>query len=152
MVEFVLKMPPRGKKNSRPIFKNKKTGKMFLGKDKVQRSYEASMITAMKEIMEAQVERTWPLEGSVEASYHISFKGYQRSDFDNVLAMINDCAQEAGLFLDSDRQIRRVASVEVCDYTGEDRIVARFASIEKPKKLASKSKKLSEIAALFRRE
>jgi len=145
MIEITIPMRPRGKKNSRPIFLNKKTKRPFLGKDSGQHAYEKQMICHFLEVVNKT--KDLPLRGKIRAEYFLFFNKKSRSDLDNVIAMINDCAQSSGL-IENDKDVKLISRAEIFENTGEEKIICRFGLIGVEK---SESKKLSDLAALFRK-
>lgn len=148
MYRFVVPLRPRGSKNSRPIFKNKKTGKMFLGKDKKLHQYFEDIEKHLKEQMADYKDVLFPLTGPLQAKYVFCFNKKQRADIDNAQLSINDGAQKSGL-IENDKMIKKIVGVEVKENFGSDQIIFYVGKLDqdsKPNKVS-----LNEALKLFKR-
>jgi Holliday junction resolvase RusA-like endonuclease len=115
--KFELPLRPKTKKNSRPIFKNKKTGKHFLGKSEKLRAYEKEA----KKLLIAELEKMgegFPLTCKVKTRYRFDYVGglpkVQIADICNLVTMMNDLIQDAGI-IENDRQIKVIEHAEVVE-------------------------------------
>jgi len=135
---FEIPVRPTTKKNGRPIFKNKKTGKHFLGKTKAKREYEEGAIKILKgQLAESGLKE--PLTGRIRATLYFDFTRVCMADMDNLMNMAYDCAEKAGI-LSNDRLVKQ-ARIKIRD-DGEalvDRTVMIFEPIDKEKKKAFKN-------------
>lgn len=107
------------KKNNRPIFKNKKTGKIFLGKNNDQSSFERDAIF----ILNAQRNChgiSKPLSGNLRLNYlRLEFVKSQRADLDNILTSVFDAIQGAGI-INNDKQFKFVTNISCLENMGKD--------------------------------
>ena len=129
-VVYYAKIPVdkhRTKKNSRPIFTNRKTGKSFLGKDKSLASAENSMVSVLR-AQRARYGIDEPIKFDVWILFLFWFdsyytkKGYRAKtlgDLSNLYQLPEDCLQKAGV-IENDSQIcshdlsRRLPGKENC--------------------------------------
>ena len=117
LFEIPFRLKP--KKNNRPIYKNKKTGKYFLGKSQSLQDFEKEIGF----ILNAQKNRqgiSTPLSGDlVIRKMRFEFKGAQRSDLDNTLTAALDALQDAGV-IENDKQFKLIQNVWVIPNSGRD--------------------------------
>lgn len=114
--KFTIELKPRGKKNSRPIFINKKTGKHFLGKDKDLVSYENDALMLLKFQKNAQGIKL-PYECKMKGRFIFRFAGKTLLDVDNGLNMALDLLQKAEI-IKNDRQIKFIDHLAILEETG----------------------------------
>jgi Holliday junction resolvase RusA-like endonuclease len=103
--QFFIQMTPMVKKNSRPIFKNKKTGKHFLGKDQKLINYESDAVLCLKSQRGISGLRE-PLAGILEAKLFFVFSDDCRCDVDNLATMAFDVTAKAGI-ITNDKMVKR---------------------------------------------
>jgi len=126
---FELPFRLKSKKNNRPIFKNKKTGRYFLGK--------SQKFTAFEEesgfILNAQKNRqgiSKPLSGDLKIiQMRFEFKGAQRSDLDNMLTSMLDLLQDSGI-IENDKQFKLIQNVWVIPNAGRDHTMIQIGPLE----------------------
>lgn len=112
------------KKNARPIFRNKKTGKVFLGKSDRLKEFEERcqlILTAQKNRYGLKEPISYPLQVNY---LRIEIEGAQRQDLDNILTSIFDAMQDCGI-IKNDKQFRYVNSLYIID-----RAIRDLATIE----------------------
>jgi Holliday junction resolvase RusA-like endonuclease len=121
---FVVELTPVSKKNSRPIFRNRKTGKTFLGKDDKLKQYENNaQLLLQAQCGVANLRK--PLSGYLCAHFTFSFKEKCPMDGDNMLGAAQDVASSAGIIID-DKCLKHV-ELEVVENTGvPDRTIMLF--------------------------
>lgn len=119
---FVIDLAPKSKKNSRPIFRNKKTGKVFIGKSSKLTEYENAVLL----ILTSQKNRyglAQPLECKCRLDLVFEMKTTLRLDADNAILGVSDALQAAGVIL-NDKLFKR-GSWDTVEETGKpDRIIA----------------------------
>lgn len=103
--QFTIPLTPRIKKNSRPIFKNKKTGKHFLGKSTGLQEYEENCTIILQAQKNSKGIRE-PLQGKLRAFFQFEFGGCCRADFDNLIGTASDVLQRSGIIA-NDKQIKK---------------------------------------------
>lgn len=93
---FILPFASVSKKNSRPIFKNKKTGRPFLGKSKRLEQFEESALLFLTTQKNAQgLKEPISVPCCLRATFW--FKDKRMRDADNQLNTIKDSLQAAGV-------------------------------------------------------
>ena len=131
---YVFELPFRlkSKKNNRPIFKNKKTGKYFLGKSAGFTDFENEMML----VLVSQKNRQGiakPLSGDLcVRQIRFEFKGAQRSDLDNMLTSLLDGLQDAGI-IENDKQFKLIQNIWVVPDSGRDHTTVEIGPLVKPK-------------------
>jgi Holliday junction resolvase RusA-like endonuclease len=96
----------RQKKNSRPIFYNKKTGKPFVGKDKSLGSFEKDSSAVLKSQM-WKYGRVFPIKNRICVDYYFRFEKASKADLDNLITSAQDLLQLIGI-IENDKQIKRL--------------------------------------------
>ena len=76
------------KKNSKQLFKNSKTGKMFITSSNKVKSWDADALIQLQEI-------TQKFEGKIQVDYMFFVKDRVQRDLDNMIASVNDILQLA---------------------------------------------------------
>jgi Holliday junction resolvase RusA-like endonuclease len=137
-MKFVFSIPvlARSKKNSRPIYTNKKTGRPFLGKSDNLTDYEQTCAILLN-IQKNKLGIRKPLEGPLRVDYLFEFKGEAKVDFDNAITGITDVLQAPGPkdkfkvgIIQNDKQIKK-GSFEIRENTGLiDRITIEIEIME----------------------
>ena len=130
MYKFEIQMKPRGKKNSRPIFVNKKTGARFVGKDKSLVEHEnqaALMVNAQKNIQGI----TKPLTGKLKWRCVFRFEKKCMADVDNLLNFLFDTMQKCGV-VENDRLFRFCDHLVILDETGLPDQTTLWLEVMKP--------------------
>ena len=123
MIWFTIDLAARSKKNHRPIFKNARTGKVFLGKDAGLVQYEKDchlILTAQKN----RLGMKEPLSGRLHCECVFEFKGKNRADLDNLTTMAWDVCVSAGIIADD--FLIKSCKMEVRYDTGKDRTLIGF--------------------------
>lgn len=116
---FEIPFRLKSKKNNRPIFKNKKTGRVFLGKSREFAQFEQEMNLVLRAQKNKQGIAT-PLTGDLCLSLmRVEFKGAQRSDLDNIMASIFDSLQDAAI-IENDKQFKLLQNIWVIPNAGRD--------------------------------
>ena len=95
-MKYIFDVPVlvRSKKNHRPIYINRKTGKPFLGKGDALQDFEETCAILLN-IQKNKLGIREPLKGSLRVNYLFEFKGNTAGDVDNFMASVND-VMEAG--------------------------------------------------------
>jgi len=98
-----LRAVPKG--NSRPICKNSKTGKFFIGKPRNLLQYEADALL----ILNAQKNKIGlkSITTMIKAEFRFNFKSVCRADGDNLVKCLKDLLQKSGIVV-NDRIIKDV--------------------------------------------
>jgi len=130
--KFTIPLRPKQKKNSRPILRNRKTGKPFLGKDESLRRYEAEgvmILTPQKNIQGIKE----PLAMALRAHYIFEYISECPADGDNLQVAANDLLQRAKI-IKNDKQIKVWAGC-VKEHTGRARTIVKLRPLgpAKPK-------------------
>lgn len=145
-IQFEIPLTPRQKNNSRPIFKNKKTGKMFIGKSKTLSEYEKNaglILNAAK----ARSGINAPLSGQICAVFIFEFSGVCRSDGDNLTKCAQDLAATAGI-IENDRFLKHV-EFEIIEHTGApDKTIMKFGCCLKHSKVEDVTGRVSREKAI----
>lgn len=144
MYRFRIELTPKSKKNSRPIYRNAKTGKTFLGKDKSLVEYEKAchlILTSQKNVQGIKS----PITGKLRVKYIFEFKGKCRADGDNLQVGANDVLQAAHIF-ENDKQIKEAHWI-IREDTG--RLDQTLIEIEQIGVKESPADALSVIQAIF---
>jgi Holliday junction resolvase RusA-like endonuclease len=125
---FELPFRLKSKKNSRPIFVNKKTGKHFLGKSKEFTQFEKDSAFILNAQKNKQGIKN-PLSGDLKIiSLKFEFKGAQRSDLDNMLTSILDLLQDCGV-IENDKQFKLIQNIWVIPNAGRDHTSIQLGSM-----------------------
>lgn len=98
-LRFDIDLHPKTKKNSRPIYRNQKTGKVFLGKDKSLIQYENDALLILR-ARRAVLGMKAPLQGRLEAKFFFCFNAKTRSDSDNLATLALDLLVSAQIIED----------------------------------------------------
>jgi len=125
---FKIPLKPKQKKNSRPIFVNKKTGKPFIGKDSSLRKYEEDcllILTAQKNVLGLRDPITVP----VRMKYIFEFIAECPADGDNLETGTNDVIQSAKI-LKNDKQIKEAHWI-IQEHTGREQTLIEIEVPEK---------------------
>ncbi|HEX9061586.1 MAG TPA: RusA family crossover junction endodeoxyribonuclease [Clostridia bacterium] len=102
MYKFIIHTEPKTKKNSRPIYRNKATGKTFLGKSKDLVNAETITCNALKEQKQV-LGITEPLKGKL-FSHLVFYKSTKRRcDMSNLVELANDCMQSTEVIGNDDQ-------------------------------------------------
>ena len=93
---------PASKKNSKQMFRNSRTGKMFTSPSKAFKRFHNS---ALEQIVSGnQKPADWDKVGTFDICYTFYRKGRLSQDVDNAMASVNDILQDAGI-IDDDKNI-----------------------------------------------
>lgn len=131
---FEIELHPRGKKNSRPIFRNKKTGKSFIGKDKNQHKYEKDAKKILEKLRES-LGITKPLNYLLRANFIFYFEEKSRSDLDGLVTMAADLLQDSGII--EDDKLIKYATMEMREDSGfKDKTVIELAPLVEASEVA----------------
>lgn len=95
---LVLIGRPASKKNSKQMFRNSRTGKMFTSPSKAFKRFQYG---ALPQIM---LPSGWDKTGTFDICYTFHRKGKLSQDVDNAMASINDVLQVANV-IDDDKNI-----------------------------------------------
>lgn len=124
---FVIPISPISKKNSRPIFRNKKTGKVFLGKNKRLNEYEKALhliLNSQKNIFKI----TQPLSKKLRSDFTFEMKNTLRLDADNAMQGIFDSLQECQI-IENDK-LFKAGSWNIIENTGQpDRVIVIISEL-----------------------
>lgn len=107
--KFCLLLRPEVKKNRRPIFKNKKTGKSFLGKSENLLNYENDAAILLH-IQKPHGFKT--IEYPIEVSLRFFYSDKRKADLDNLISTALDCLQKAKV-IKNDSQVLRITDTAV---------------------------------------
>lgn len=102
--QLVIPFEPIVKKNNRPIYRNKHTGKPFTGKSK--RLQEAEIETQLSLLQQKNYLRKvqFPITGEITAEISFYRSSKRVCDVSNLVELPNDCMQKVGIF-ENDSQI-----------------------------------------------
>jgi Holliday junction resolvase RusA-like endonuclease len=126
---FNIPLTARSKTNHRPIFRNKKTGKVFLGKSKVLAEYEKNALLFLN-AQRSKMGLREPLSGNMCAVFVFEFKGKCMADGDNLVKGIQDLAAEAQIIA-NDKLLKHV-EFYIEENTGRaDRTLLQFGRCAK---------------------
>lgn len=126
-LRFVIELTPKVKKNSRPIFRNKKTGKVFLGKDKSLLEYERSAGLILASQWATSGLTT--LSGRLEARFRFEFEKGCRADLDNLTTMVMDLLVSARI-IEDDSLIEHTEAWIIKETGKPDRTIVDVRQIE----------------------
>lgn len=99
-VKFTITGNPVVKKNSRPIWKNRRTGKGMLGKSDALVAAEEEAYYQLKE----QMRGDYPVLGKLHVKFLFYRKDQRHTDLSNLIEFPADCLQRAGI-IENDVQI-----------------------------------------------
>lgn len=123
---FVLPVSPISKKNNRPIYKNRKTGIAFLGKNKRLSDFENVLhllITSQKNRYGIQQ----PLDNFLKIDFRFEMKKTLRLDADNAMQGVLDALQESGVIL-NDNQFKSGSWLVVENTGNPDKIIVEISN------------------------
>lgn len=148
MYRFEIALRPIIKKNNRPIFRNKKTGKPILGKSKKLKEYEnAAQLTLQSQKNKMGLDT---LTKRLRASFIFYYRGSCQADFDNLLGAACDALQNSGIIADD--KLIKYATIEIRENSlTEEKTVITLEPLQKSTTV-KRDKKVSwsEAKEIFR--
>jgi Holliday junction resolvase RusA-like endonuclease len=100
MIRLTITGNPTTKKNHRPIFISKKTGKRFIAKSETLRQYEQATIWQLKSAKRKIKNVNLPISTEVNITYAFYLPTKRKVDLSNLIEAPQDCLQEAGIIKD----------------------------------------------------
>ena len=101
-IVIILTGRPISKKNSKQMFRNSRTGKMFATPSVAFKRFQNDALAQI--IYERQVPADWDKVGTFDVAYIFHRKGKLSQDADNAMASVNDVLQVANV-IDDDKNI-----------------------------------------------
>lgn len=102
-LKFTITGDPMTKKNKRPIFRNRRTGRVFLGKSGRLRSAETAAVWELKSALLGwgrNAEIVFPIVEPVAVRFMFYRKTHRRCDLSNLLELPQDALVKAGILQD----------------------------------------------------
>lgn len=118
-IAFEVPMACKPKKNSRPIFRNKKTGKSFIGKGKGLVQFEDDAIMILKSQMWKH-GAIFPITERLRVKYYFRFRDHSRADLDNLVTSAQDLLISKDCKILQDDKIIRHLEAQIHDESGLD--------------------------------
>lgn len=101
---LILKGRPASKKNSKQMFRNSRTGKMFTSSSKAFKRFQNDALSQILHDVYRATYAGWNSAGLFDICYVFYQKGKLSQDADNAMATINDVLQQA-LVIEDDKNI-----------------------------------------------
>jgi len=109
MIKFTIYGNPIVKKNTRPVYINKATGKRFIGKSKRLKEYEDMAVAQLEKQIIREKQDTFPLFEPIKIIYKFYRKDKRRVDCSNMIEAPQDCLIKAGIISD-DNIIKKITA------------------------------------------
>jgi len=122
MIKFTIYGNPIVKKNTRPVYVNKATGKRFIGKSKRLKEYENNSVMQLKKFKRlyyklnssGEVVDDFPISNPIQVMYKFYRGTRHKVDTSNLIEAPQDCLIKAGIISD-DSIIKKITAEKFYD-------------------------------------